>query len=356
MNNLKNITVTQFRNFTYSHFEFKENVVGITGLNGIGKTNLLDAIYYLCFTKSYFQSRDKYNVQHEQNGFRIEGKFQADNEDQTIACIWKEGKKTISCNKSLYERISDHIGKFAAVMIAPDDSEIITGGGEYRRKFFDGILCLNEPQYLHHLLQYSKILQQKNAYLKLPQAKDQQLLDIYDEQLAYHGQFIIEQRTKITTSFPEWLQHYYQRVSSNEQEQPKMVYEPNVTASNIGNSYKQNRWREIEAKRTLSGPHLDDWQFYINQSQCKAHSSQGQKKSYLISLKLAQIKLLSHAAIKPILLLDDIFEKLDPIRLTNLFQLLKEMEFAQIFMTHTNSADILKYTDSIYPKVQIIEL
>lgn len=356
MSTLQNITLTQFRNFNFAAFDFQEKVVGITGLNGIGKTNLLDAIYYLCFTKSYFQSRDKYNVQHEQNGFRISGVFGNKEVQKEVTCVWKEGKKTISLDKAPYDKVSDHIGKYAAVMIAPDDSEILTGSGETRRKFFDGILSLKDDAYLNHLLQYAKILQQKNAYLKLQHRIDHQLLDIYDAQLITHGSYIIQKRMEITDEFPQWLQYYYEQVSSNKNEIPYIKYSANTPVAQLPIAYHTQRNREIEAKRTLVGPHLDDWQLFINDSQCKVHASQGQKKSYLISLKLSQIKLLSKEAIKPILLLDDIFEKLDPVRLSNLFKLLEQLEFAQIFMTHTNAKDIQQITHGIYDQIQIAQL
>lgn len=357
---LQSITLTQFRNFPQAHFQFTEKIVGLAGLNGIGKTNLLDAIYYLCYTKSYFQSRDRNNVQHHQNGFRIKGIFSNPETlaETEVACVWKEGKKTVLCNRIPYTKVSEHIGKLSAVMIAPDDSEIVVGGGENRRKFFDSILSLKDEQYLRHLLQYQKTVQQKNAYLKMHKAQgvDYQLLDIYDETLAKSGAYIISKRADISAHFPELIRKYYQQVSSNNNEIPHITYEANTTASTIAQTYQQYRNKEIEARRTLLGPHLDDWQFFINESQCKAHASQGQKKSFLISLKLSQIELLSQSDIKPILLLDDIFEKLDPQRLKNLFQLLSTQNFAQIFMTHTNAEEIKNYTKAIFGPIQVEEL
>lgn len=356
MSTLQSIALTQFRNFSHAHFSFNSKVVGITGLNGIGKTNLLDAIYYLCFTKSYFQSRDKNNVQHYHTGFRISGIFQEHSIPEEVTCVWKEGKKTFSSGKVPYEKISEHIGKYSAVMIAPDDSDIITGSGEYRRKFFDGILCLKEPGYLEHLLHYNKILQQKNAYLKMQYGgmPDHNLLNVYDTQLATHGTFLVEKRAHLSSLLPQWVSHFYRQVSSSTGEIPRISYEPSATG--LSACYQNGRQRETEAKRTLWGPHLDDWSFFINDSQCKAHASQGQKKSFLISLKLSQIELLSQADIHPILLLDDIFEKLDPIRLRNLFSLLQEQQFSQIFMTHTNAQDILKFTKDIFEDIQLTTL
>jgi DNA replication and repair protein RecF len=354
---LRKIHLTQFRNFTTSQYEFNSNTVAFTGLNGIGKTNLLDAIYYLCFTKSYFQSRDINNAQHNTEGFRINGTFQNNDLQENINCVWKQGKKQLNFNNTPYDKISEHIGKYAAVMIAPDDTEILLGGGEFRRKFFDGILSLLDANYLNNLLQYNKYIQQKNAYLKLQQKSiDYSLLNIYNTNIAQLGSYIIESRAHLTQQIPQLLQYFYSQLTSNANEIPNIIYSKHEDSNKLYQQLELNQQKEIEAKRCLIGPHLDDWTCTINESNCKLHASQGQKKSFLIALKLTQLELLKSKHPNPILLLDDIFEKLDAVRLNKLFSLLKQNNYSQIFMTHTSSEDIKKVCHQIYDDIQIIQL
>jgi DNA replication and repair protein RecF len=350
---LNKISLTQFRNFESGSFSFDAPVVGITGLNGTGKTNLLDAIYYLCYTKSYFQSRDINNVQHGTQGFRVEGVF----EEEQIICKWKEGKKTIEHDSVLYEKVTDHIGKYSAVMIAPDDIELINEGGELRRKFIDGLLSQSDPEYLDHLLLYQKFLSQRNAYLKQTAFSNvaHDLLDIYDEQLAGHGAYLIQEREKLSLKIPELVQGYY-AILSGDAEQVGMQYKRCAEPQKLFALLQHSRQRDMEYKRTLNGPHTEDWLFRIGDNPLKAHASQGQKKSFLISLKLAHIKWLQNGNKKPFLLLDDIFEKLDRKRLSQLFSMLQEFSLSQIFMTHTSTEDMMETVNKYYAKVQLINL
>lgn len=353
MSFLNKISLTQFRNFDYGSFSFDAPVIGITGLNGTGKTNLLDAIYYLCYTKSYFQSRDINNVQHGTQGFRVEGTF----DEEQIICKWKEGKKTIEHDGALYEKVTDHIGKYNAVMIAPDDIELINEGGELRRKFIDGLLSQGDPDYLDHLLLYQKFLSQRNAYLKqtAPGNIAHDLLDIYDEQLAGHGAYLIQEREKLSLKIPELVQEYY-AILSGDAEQVGMQYKRCTEPQKLLALLQHSRQRDMEYKRTLTGPHTEDWLFRIGDNPLKAHASQGQKKSFLISLKLAHIKWLQNGGKKPFLLLDDIFEKLDRKRLSQLFSMLQEFSLSQIFMTHTSTEDMMETVNNYYAKVQLINL
>lgn len=353
MSELKKITLTQFRNFNSGSFSFDQNVVGITGKNGTGKTNLLDAVYYLCYTKSYFQSKEHNNAQHGTEGFRIEGTFT----EEQISCKWKEGKKTISCDNIPYEKVTDHIGKHTAVMVAPDDIELINGGSELRRKFMDGLLAQSNNQYLEHLLHYQKYLQQRNAHLKQSSthAIDHNLLDIYDEKLAEHGAFLITARTVLSHQIPELVQQYYSGIC-NGTEQINIRYKNCCTADRLLHLLQQNRRYDMDYKRTIAGVHTEDWILEMNNISAKAQASQGQKKSLLISLKLAQLALMQNLQQKPFLLLDDIFEKLDQHRLKQLFELLKSFDIAQIFMTHTYKQDLESIIHPFYNQTQYITL
>ncbi len=361
MNLLSHVSLTQFRNFAQENFSFDAKIIGITGKNGTGKTNLLDAIYYLCFTKSYFQNKEINNVQNGKNGFRIEGKWSV-NKDQKIeqtatVCKWKEGKKELKHDGIPYEKITDHLGKFIAVMIAPDDIAIINGGSEIRRKFIDGLLSQTYPEYLNNLLAYQRCLQQKNAYLKTTSLDkiNFNLLDVYDEQLAVHGEKIMEDRMDISKKIPLLVEDYYHQLS-NGKEEINIVYRNSTPLGKLHDSLKKNQSKDLEYRRTTIGPHMEDWLFTLNDNSLKTHASQGQKKSFLISLKLAQLRHLQDLQKTPILLLDDIFEKLDHMRLGKLFELLRDFSLNQIFLTHTNSADFKKILSEFYEDIQVIHL
>lgn len=354
MSFLQKIALTQFRNFSFRSFTFDAPVIGITGLNGTGKTNLLDAVYYLCYTKSYFQSREINNVQYGTNGFRVEGDFLP---EENITCIWREGKKGIQHNGNLYEKVTEHIGKYTAVMIAPDDIELINEGSELRRKFIDGLLSQSDGKYLESLLLYQKYLAQRNAYLRqlIPGNIRHDLLDIYDEQLAIHGAYLIKEREQLSVKIPAWVQEFY-AVLSGGAEETGIRYKRCAAPEQLFSLLQQSRQRDVDYKRTLNGPHTEDWLFTIGENPLKAHASQGQKKSFLVSLKLSHIKWLQELGKKPFLLLDDIFEKLDRKRLLNLFDMLQQFSLSQILMTHTAAEDLTETIKNYYEKVQIIKL
>lgn len=350
---LEKISLTQFRNFTHRSFGFDAPVTGITGLNGAGKTNLLDAVYYLCYTKSYFQGREINNIQRGTEGFRIEGAF----EEETIVCKWKEGKKTIEHEGAPYEKVTEHIGKYSAVMIAPDDIALINEGSEQRRKFMDGLLSQSDPQYLEQLLTYQKILAQRNAYLRQvhPASIAHQLLDVYDDQLAYSGAYLIHKRAELSERIPAMVQEYYASLSAGA-ETVSLEYRSCAEPGKLLPLLQQSRQRDIDYKRTLNGPHTEDWQFGLEGNALKVQASQGQKKSFLISLKLAHIRWLQDMDKKPFLLLDDIFEKLDRKRLEQLFGMLQQFTLSQVLMTHTSAEDLLEVAGKYYKDIQLIKL
>lgn len=360
---LSKIALTQFRNFEFQTFGFHSSIIGITGKNGIGKTNLLDAVYYLCYTKSYFQNREINNVQIGKEGFRLAGDWlvpernEQGETQETSICIWRDNKKNFEHDGIPYAKITEHIGKFNAVMIAPDDIEIINGGSEIRRKFIDGLLAQSDAEYLTQLLRYQKVLQQKNAYLKQNFANNISfdLLDIYDGQLAQSGAFLIQKRKAIADILPTWLSGFYAHLSGGS-EQINVQYKFCAHPENLQSLILKSRQRDIEYRRTSVGPHTEDWLFTLNGNPLKTHASQGQKKSLLISLKLAHLKWLQQLGKQPILLLDDIFEKLDQQRLQQLFELLQQFSLAQIFMTHTNATDLALLVKAFYPDLEIIEL
>jgi len=358
LHRLEKISLTRFRNYARREFLLNAPVTGITGPNGSGKTNLLDAVYYLCYTKSYFQSREWNNVQHGADGFRITGTWHDDqmNSHDEVVCVWKEGKKTVTFNDSAYEKLSEHIGRFNAVMIAPDDISLINEGSELRRRYMDGMLAQTDIAYLEHLLQYQKILAQRNACLKqIAVPLDHQLLDVYDAQLAHYGSYLIQRRLDLAQILPEQISMYYRQLSGGK-EKVTVVYKPSALPDTLHQQLYNARSRDMELRRTSIGPHTEDWQFMMNDNVLKSHASQGQKKSMLISLKLAHIYLLGLSGKYPVLLLDDIFEKLDRQRLDRMFELLKTCTLPQMLITHTDAADMNRHLTDFIEDAQMITL
>lgn len=302
---------------------------------------MLDAVYYLCYTKSYFSANQQNSVQKGAEGFRVEGSFQTgDGREEVIVCKWRQGKKEVSANAVPYEKLTDHIGKFAAVIIAPDDLEIINDGSELRRKWLDSVLGQVDKRYLESLMQYQRILLQRNAWLKLnalnPPSADPEL-EYYTGQLVLHGTYIYERRRRFIDSFGGILSSYYQLLSGGK-ESVSITYESGLLQTPLEKLLEQSFYHDIRLQRTLHGIHKDDLSFRLNDNELKQYGSQGQKKSFLFALKLAQYAFLRGELRKfPILLLDDIFEKLDQNRMEALLKIISGEDFGQVILTDTHS-------------------
>lgn len=314
--------------------------MGITGRNGTGKTNLLDAIYYLCYTKSYFSPFQQSSVKDGTDGFRLEGVFRTNATQQdTVSVKWKAGKKEITLNGSAYDKPTDHIGRFAAVMIAPDDLEIINGPGEYRRKWIDSVLGQTDRTYLESLLQYQRILQQRNAWLKrysIAPPHNSAELDFYNFQLSRQGDFLAQQRAAFTVNFLPKLVYFYEQLSGG-RERLLLQYQSDVPDQSMEHLLAESFHQDLRLQRTTKGVHRDDLHFLLNDKDLKQFGSQGQKKSYLFALKLAQYEYISRLlTCQPILLLDDIFEKLDQYRIEALLHIIQGPAFGQVVLTDTH--------------------
>ena len=340
LNTIRKITLVQFKNYGAATFNFEAPITCITGTNGSGKTNLLDAVYYLCYTKSYFTAYQQNNMQHGTDGFRVEGVFLNENgKDELISCKWKAGKKELFADGVECEKISDHIGKYAAVMIAPDDIELINDGSELRRKWIDSVLSQVDKQYLEYVLQYQKLLQQRNAWLKMnalrPSSDDTQL-EYYSNRLTGYGDYIFERRKAFIENFTPLLGEFYRQLS-NEKESVSITYESDLHSHSLGHWLETGLQHDLRFQRTLRGIHKDDLDFNFNGKVLKSFGSQGQKKTYLFALKLAQYAYLSgEQGHKPVLLLDDIFEKLDQDRMKALLKVIRSEDFAQVILTDTH--------------------
>lgn len=337
---IKNLKIFNFKNHSEKSFDFSPEINCFVGNNGAGKTNILDALHYLSMAKSFLGNLDAQNILHDSDFFAIEAEIQGDEKNDIIKVqLPKEGKKIIKKNDKTYERIADHIGFLPSVMISPYDANLISDGSESRRKFLDAMISQTDSDYLFALIQYQKTLQQRNALLKYfakNRTFDLDSLEIYNEPLTKFGTQIFEKRQRFVASILPTIQHFYEIISKGN-EKVTVIYESNLNEQNFEEILSENLEKDRVLTYTSRGIHKDDLRFEMNGNLIKKFGSQGQQKSFLIALKLAQIKRIKDITNKnPILLLDDIFDKLDDNRVSQLIELVNQQNFGQIFITDTH--------------------
>lgn len=341
---ISSISVFQYRNYLQQRWTFPDRITCITGKNGTGKTNLLDAIYFLCFTKSYFQKSDSLLVHRGAQGMRIAGEFLKNGESYSISGIIREnGKKEFRVNDEPCERMADHIGNFPAVIVAPDDVQIITDGSEERRRFMDAIFSQIDHEYLLQLIQYNRILQQRNSLLKQMaelRQSSHDLLEVLDQQLIGPATYVFTRRKTYLAELLDLIHSRYEQIAG-ERYDLRLKYESPLLNGNFADLLHQNRSRDIYAQRTAIGIHRDDIQITLHDQPFKQIASQGQRKSLLFAFKLGEFQLLKAAkGFAPILLLDDVFEKLDQNRMQNLLQEVCLANDGQVLVTDTHAERI----------------
>ncbi|MFZ9388866.1 MAG: DNA replication/repair protein RecF [Chitinophagaceae bacterium] len=360
MLSLQHISLVQFKNYDNRSFGFPGRITAICGLNGAGKTNLLDAIHYLCFTRSYFSRLDAGHVKHGHSGFRIEGNFSIGTNQEKAVCVLREtGRKEFSLNDSLYEKFSSHIGRYPCVVIAPDDAELITGGSEERRKFLDALLAQLDDAYLRNLITYTRLLQQRNSLLRSfseTGSYDEGLLEVIDEQMIEPAGYIFQTRQEFMTSFIPIAQRLYATIAGKE-EDISIFFVSELSNSSTAAIFRANRQKDRFAQRTTSGIHRDDIHIQLDKQPFRNIASQGQRKSLLFSLKLAETEILHREkGFAPILLLDDVFEKLDEDRISNLLYKVCVENPGQVFITDTHEERLCSHLDALSLDFGIIRL
>ncbi|WP_247237061.1 DNA replication/repair protein RecF [Telluribacter sp. SYSU D00476] len=357
---LEKLHLTYFKSYEEGSFTFGERVNCLVGENGSGKTNLLDAIYFLALTKSAFQSQDALNIHHTADFFVLDGIFRKANRGTQITCSLQRGqRKVLMADKKSYDRLSDHIGQYPVVLIAPDDTDLVRGISEERRRFFDGVLAQLHPSYLDDYLQYNKLLTQRNSLLKLFAERnylDEDMLETYNEPLIGLAQRIYEHRRTFMDKYLPLFRKYYAYLSS-ERERVEIIYESEVAVEDFGAEFRRHRSRDLHAQRTLKGVHKDDYVFEIDGVALKKFGSQGQQKSFVIALKLAQYALLAdEKETKPMLLLDDIFDKLDDRRIHKLIELIDDGFLGQVFITDARPERSHRILDHVQADVRFFEI
>ena len=357
---VKKLKIINFKNHPEKSFDFSSEINCFVGNNGAGKTNILDALHYISMGKSFLGNSDFQNIKEDENFFSIESEIEGEEKNDIIKILLqKETKKIIKKNEKTYERMADHIGFLPSVMISPYDANLISDGGESRRKFLDAMISQTDSEYLFNLIQYQKTLQQRNALLKYFQKNrtfDIDSLEIYNEPITKFGTQIFKKRQLFVEAILPTIQHFYTIISKGN-EKVTVIYESDLNEDNFENLLTKNLEKDRQLTYTSKGIHKDDLRFEMNGNLIKKFGSQGQQKSFLIALKLAQIKRIKEITNKnPILLLDDIFDKLDDNRVSQLIELVNEQNFGQIFITDTHKERTESVVKRINEESKIFEI
>jgi DNA replication and repair protein RecF len=347
---LKKLTLTNFKNYELEELEFSPKINCFVGNNGVGKTNILDAIHYLSLTKSFFNSIDGISIKHGEEYFIIQGVFSRGEEEDDIYCAFQRSKqKLLKRNGKEYQKLSDHVGRYPVVMISPADSSLISEGSEERRKFLNKIVSQYNAEYLDSVLRYGKALQQRNKLLKDQNSTgkpDADMVSIWDDQLVRYGEFIYSERSTLVEELIPVFQEYYEKISGGK-ERVRLSYSSHLSDASFRDALVNSLPKDRILEYTTVGVHKDDLLLEMDGFPVKALGSQGQQKSYLVALKLAKFEYIQRqAGFPPILLLDDIFDKFDADRVEQIIKLVANHRFGQIFITDTHQSRLQEILSS----------
>ena len=348
---LKRISILNYKNLEQVELDFSPKMNCFIGQNGMGKTNLLDAVYYLSFCKSVSNPIDSQNIKHNQDFFVVQGSYLTDEGDpEEVYCgLKRRQKKQFKRNKKEYSKLSDHIGLIPLVMVSPADSELILGGSEERRRFMDVVISQYDREYLTALIRYNKAMAQRNTLLKAEVEPDDELMNVWEEMMASAGEVVFRKRNDFIKEFIPTFQSFYSYISQD-QELVNLSYESHAMQGDLLQLIRESRQRDRIMGYSLKGIHKDDLVMQLAEYPIKREGSQGQNKTYLVALKLAQFDFLRRTGSNttPLLLLDDIFDKLDASRVEQIVKLVSGDKFGQIFITDTNR----DHLDKILRKIE----
>jgi DNA replication and repair protein RecF len=337
---LKKLTLTNFKNYEQAELEFSPKINCFVGNNGVGKTNILDAIHYLSFTKSFFNNIDNTSIRHGEDYFIIQGTFSGNGEEDNIYCAFqKHRQKILKRNGKEYQKLSEHVGRYPVVIISPADNALVTDSSEGRRKFLNKIISQYNPEYLDSVVSYGRALQQRNKLLKDFRQSgnfDNETLSIWDAQLVRYGEQIFRERDILVNELIPVFQEYYTRISSGK-EIVKLKYSSHLSSGDFSEALRVSVAKDRLMEYTTVGVHKDDLLLEMNDYPVRSIGSQGQQKSYLVALKLAKFDYIKNrSGFAPVLLLDDIFDKFDAQRVEQIIRLVANHRFGQIFITDTH--------------------
>ena len=357
---LNTISIINYRSLSTVELELSPKINCFIGCNGVGKTNLLDAVYYLSFCKSAISSADTQHIKHDEPFFMIQGSYLSDNGvHEEFSCGLKRGeKKQFKRNKKNYDKLSEHIGLVPLVMISPADHELIAGGSDERRKFMDVVISQYDKEYLHSLIRYNRALTQRNAMLRSDRELDPEMMELVEQMMVAEAYKVYEGRKEFVERLIPIFQQFYQQIAGSE-EAVSLSYRSNLSDYSLADQLAASRYDDRRVGYTTKGIHNDELIMQLNGYPIKKEGSQGQNKSYLVALKLAQFDFLhKYNNETPILLLDDIFDKLDSRRVEQIVKLVSGERFGQIFITDVNRDHIdtiLDCTDGSYKLFEVID-